>query len=387
MKRPMFFSACHDECTGAPAETTACPPNPFFEDDRFLGLASANRTRLIGVVSGSKSISFLRGAIVSTIPVPGLVFDDGSGTGQHVEPAPKMNLPALAAVSGVFTWRFLHVGTSANPSEWRQLQAPSSGSWTVSVSGGNFTLVDAGQIPGINAIGDSVSTITKGILVGLTGTTGNWTLTKFAISANRPVVGDTTGTPGFKQLADTDFLTHPLAKFTSTFQTRTFETLDASGNAIVGGLEQAVTTGSGITDAAIVAYSPAVKRLFKAPARVFSFTDNFTAPTPAVPTTSYATIAGGHAIAPSLAINYPNVRIDIGIRFSATSANTQCALFRDGTQIYQWPVFVGREPPAFVFFDTGVTLANHTYDLRLKQGTAPVNCSVVYSFIAITTVP
>lgn len=387
MKRPMFFFACPTECIGAPAPDGTCPPNPFFEDDRFLGLAAANRTRIIGVVSGAKSISFLRGALIATVPVPGFVFDDAAGPGQYVEPAPKLNLPALAAVAGVFSFRYLHVGTSATLSEWKQLMAPVSGEFILKVTGGNFTLVDAGQIPGLNDIGASLSTITKGTLLGLTVVSpGVYTLTKFDVSNNRPIVGDTSGTAGFKQLADADFLIHPKARFT-TFQCRTFETLDNAGSAIVGGIEQALTTGaSAVTDAIQMIYTPTLKRIMKAPARVFSFTENRTTTTTATPTSSYAPMPGGHGIAPALDINYPNVRIDVLVQFSNELANQTLALYKDGSLLYEWSYEKGCAQ-SLTYFDTGVTLASHTYDVRWKQGSAAVSSIIKYTSMAITTVP
>lgn len=381
----MFFFAC-SECSGAPVTTPPACGLTGIEDDRFLTLIPSPRLKLLGLVTGSKQLSLLKGAFLSTVPLAGFVFDDGTGQGQYVEPAPKITLPLLVGT----TFKQLIVGTGAAASEWKMLTAPTTGDYILKVTGGNWSLVDAGQIPGLSDIGASTTIAPKGVVVAIvqTSTSGPavYALQKLAIVNKRVLVGDTTGTAGYRVLLDTEALEHPIGKHTA-LQIRTLETLDNAGSPIVGGLEQALTSGaSAITDATALIYSPAVKRLFKAPPHLYNYAGVAAPSASGTPTTSYVVLPGGHAAGASLAFNYPNVRIDCFIRFSLATANVSFALFRDGTQVFEWPLKAGQSAN-LTYIDKGVTLGAHTYDIRYKQGTAAVACAIVFSSLTIQTLP
>lgn len=339
-------------------------------DDKYLTLIVAPKGQLLLVPKGSNTQAFL----TAGANVRGFVFFAAGEV--QVSEAPALTLPLLnPSVANVHPapsgWKYLMVGTG-DPADWRMIAAPTAGSWVLQSQNGSYVLVDATSVPGINAIGANGTTVAKGallMLVQLTSTT--YALQRLVVAHKRVIVGDidsTTGAAGYKPLPDADALTHPIAQFT-TLRCREFLGLDSNGNIITNGLEDATVTGAGaIGDGKSVFYSTAAKRFFFRPPQTFQYTQVTTPSASTPPPITYANLPSGHGAGLSLNYNYGNVRVDFQMNQAGAGA-AYLALFRDGTQINEFPRS-GSADYSFTYIDQGIALGPHTYDVRWRSGTS-----------------
>lgn len=339
---------------------------------------------MLVVVPGTTAQQFLKPANNGTINIPGFVFDKGDGLGVYCEPQPKITLPILnPAVSGnygnVATFQFLLTATGPADAPWTFVAAPSTGTFIVQAKNGTFSLVDAGQIPGIDQIGAAAGFAEKGsMLVTVRLVDGSYVVKKLKVIDRRVVVGnvDADGNAGYTPLSGTDYLEHPKAKL-GEFLSRTFVTLEADGTTpITNGLELAPAFGVGaIVDAFRVQYSPTAKRFFQAPPHTIA---SVVVPTNTGLVTvpgAYALIPAGHGAGVTHAYNYSNVRIDFSAGLANAAGDTlSFAIFRDGALLQEYDND-NNNTLTLSFIDTTVTAGSHTYDIRWKKtsGTDQVN--------------
>lgn len=347
--------------------------------------------KLIGVPSGSKCQAFLVPATVDSLPIRGFLFDDGSGLGSFITNQPQITLPLLnPAVSSAHpatgTWKYLIIGGGSDPSPWLMMAAPTAGSYIVQTENGVFKLVEAGSIPGLDAVGASAVFVPKAHVLGLVEVSpGEFAARKIAVQHQRVLVGDVDGggIAGYKALGVGEQLAHPIGNLNQFF-CRTFTTLDGSGNAIPDGLELAATFGVGaIGDLRRINYSPANKRFFLAPARTLTTLSVSSASASTSPPVSYDLMPGGHCAPAAVTLNSPNVRIEAQISFTATET-MGLGLFRDGVLIEERIVTVTNDPYVY-FIESAAPLGSHTYSIRWKRITGSTATIISRSVMSITT--
>jgi hypothetical protein len=329
-----------------------------------------------------------------TSTYPGFVFFELGEIA--VTKAPTLTLPIHNPVEGDVTpepepFDYLTIGIGADPTAWKHVAAPNEGVWTVGVEAGKFVFKAAGTIPGLNDIGASEDTVAGGGLLMIDehpDDSGEYRLVRLEVADNRVVAGYVvveTGESGYRPIPDDVYLEHPKAKFVELL-CRTFGSLDTSGNELSGGFEQASVTGAGaVTDGVALIYSPASKRLYKAPAHTRAFYEGLApmASAEAVPSTP-GVIPSGHGVGNSIAFRYPTVLIDFSIGYGAVE-NVILVLYKDGVQVKEFPT-ASTTFNSFSYIDT-VTLGNHTYDVRWKRPGAAVNAKVEFSRLLIATLP
>lgn len=393
-RRPMiFFSTGDCPCSTPPDGIAPCVETPATPrtvcNDKYLTLTTSPKGQVLIVPKEAKCQVYLSSTF------PGFLFFTAGEV--SVTKAPKLTLPLLnPAVDDAYpepaSFDYLAVADGADPASWYHLRAPSVGEWTVGVEGGKFLLKQAGTIPGLNDIGESEDTETLGgllLIVESPADSGEYVLTRLAVADKRVVVGFVdadTGASGFKTLPDADFLEHPKAAFT-TLRFYQLETLDSDGDVISGGMELAVVTGgSATTDGVRMIYSPAKKRLFKAPAHTIHSTK---VDTPMIsggvlPPVTFGTMPGGYGAGSSLVYNYPTVRIDFTITFSLVE-DVILGVFRDSVLVEEF-ASTSTSFVSLFCIDEDVPFGSHTYDVRWRKLSGTGNARAEHSNMLITTI-
>lgn len=353
------------------------------DSDAYLTLTVIPKGRLLVVSPGTTAQQFMKPAMVGETAVPGFVFDKGDGLGAYCEPQPKITLPTLnPPVSGVFpptgNWQYILTATGSADAPWTFIAAPSTGTFIVQAKNGTFSLVDAGQIPGIDQIGAAAGFALKGSLLCTVLVGSAYVVQKLKVVDRRVVVGnvDVDGNAGYTPLSGGDYLEHPKAKL-GEFLSRTFVTLEADNDTpITNGLELALAFGVGaIVDGFRVQYSPTAKRFFQAPAHTIA---SVVVPTNTglvtVPS-AYALIPGGHGAGVTHSYNYGNVRLDFSAGLANAAGDTlSFGIYRDGALLQEYDND-NNNTLTVSYIDTTVTPGSHTYDIRWKRtsGTDQVN--------------
>lgn len=384
-----FFSTGDCGCSQTGNDTPVfAPTGAKLCDDRYHTLVTSAIGQMMVVAKGSNCQSFLRNAVVPR----GFVFYEGEEV--KILGAPILTLPVLnPAVSGSHPvppsgFKFLLAGTG-EPAEWRHVAAPTAGTWVLQSINGTFVLVDAGSIPGINQVGLSSATTPKGGMMMIVETapgSNMFALRRLQVQHERVVVGDIDelGVAGYKPLSPSAPLKHDIGQFKET-RFRTLVGLTSEGAPIAGGLEQAVVTGAdSITDGVRMVYSPAQKRLFRAPAPTYAFTQVTTASASTLPAIDFTAMPAGHGAGQSLNYSYPTVRIDFNITFTAAE-NFVLGLYRDGILLQQFPNTATLDGFGFFFVDTSNPLGAHVYDVRWKKTSGTTGAVISRSSMLITT--
>lgn len=356
-------------------------------DNRYFAFTTATKGQALIVPKGSNAQAFLKGSANQR----GFVFFENDEI--QIDSDPTLTLPLHnPAVSGNYpqpaAFKYLTIAHGADPAEWRHVAAPSAGSWVLQCISGQWVLVDAGQIPGINQVGISSATLAKGNLLALEEVTpGVFTVKKLQVQHGRVLVGHVdsgTGIVGYKALGLSEGLVHPIGKF-ADLRFTTLTSCDGAGAEIAGGLEQAVTTGIGaVTDGIRMIYSPSLKRLFKAPAQTFVPLAVFTPGASTVPPAAYEALPGGHGAGSSQTYNFGTVRVDFTMGTTADE-RYQIGLFRDGVLIAEFDNTAVVDTYGFFYIDTGVTPGAHTYDIRWKKTTGSNAAVIRYSIFQVST--
>lgn len=394
MKLPSFFFSqgdCGCSTSSRQYDRPVCPPTGArVTDDRYFSLALASRGQALVVPKGSNSQTFLTGDFSGFV-----FFGDGEVS---VKKDVQLTLTLLnPSVSGNYPvpggFKYI-TGATGDPAEWRHIAAPSTGRWIMQSVNGQWVLTDAGSIPGIQDIGNSGLTVTQGSVMMLVNSGTDeapiWVVRRLAVADKRVIVGQIDGDTGeatFHTLPVGTYLEHPKAKLTE-FLCRTFATLDADGNAISGGIEQAVVTGAGsISDPTKMVYSPATKRIYQAPPGTLAVTnvpDNGTSTTI---TTSYVALPSGHGAGISKQYNYPTVRVDFfGTMNSGTASSVIVfGVFRDGT-LLQEIVNDDQRKIAFCFVDQACPYGIHSYEIRWKKTSGTPVVIISNSYLTVQTI-
>lgn len=401
----MFFFTASADCGCGPSgiqyggAQNGCAPSFFppngaiIADNRYFSLLTAPQGQLLLVPKGSNTQAFLKGAA----GFRGFVFYAGEEVA--LVNAPMLTLPLVnPAVSGAFpatgaTFPYIMVGTG-DPAAWQMVHAPTAGSWMIQANGGVFSLVDAGTIPGMDTIGGSPSTVLKGgltMIVENPAGSGHYTLKRMAVVAGHTIVGDVDefGVQGFKVLGDTQPLKHPISEF-QELRFNHLVALDDTGT-VLSELPLASMFGVGsIADPTRLVYSPANKKIYKAPATTVVVTNvptNLAAAGGNI-TASYANIPGGHGAGISGVFNFRTVRVDFNAAMtSGAASNTQSfGVFRDGILLQEFDNDIATQV-SLVYIDQACPFGSHTYDVRWKRVTGTANVGMRYSYLTVATVP
>jgi hypothetical protein len=350
-----------------------CPENRLICDDRLVGLVTIPRLQILGVRPGGNCMANL-------VTQRGFVFDDGSGAGQYIEPAPGLNLPIINPLASwaypvpAAGFQFLLIGTSDNPSLWKFVAAPTGGSYFLSSQNGQMNFVNASVQPVVQSVCGSVSSSALVAVVGCvpTGTfdtNGNpiYGLNKLTLRDNRPVVGrlDTDGITKLTTPSDTTPFYHPIIQADKIILTG-----NNSGGLNIVILPTFTTTGMGsVTDASPIYYSPTTGLIYSSAGtgsqiialnQVLS-TDQ-SAPTVATWTVINAFNFGTQTV------NYPNLSVGWNLCFNGSPVFL-IAVFIDGIQNLTWSLSRPSQPSprcAGTGIITGIALGNHTIDFRIN---------------------
>lgn len=391
MKRPMMFFTSGD-CPCTPSPLHCDPPcTPFvgvtLSDDRYYGLATSAEGQLLLVPKGSNSQHFLKG---SAGLVGFVIYEDEV---VRIKVNPSINLPFMnPAVSGSYplpgAFPFIVVG-SGNPMQWRQLAAPSTGTYILESVNGSWVLAPGGTIPGLNTIGASPETVLKGgvmMIIEDPDNAGTYLVRRLAVIDKRVIVGNVdadTGEQTYGPLSSVVALTHPMGNFPKLYF-RTFESLDADGNLISGGLEQAVVTGFGaVTDGIRMWYSPTTRRIYRAPAATHTFSSIGSSAT-ATPPVSYTAPPGGHGAGSSAVYNYPDVRIDATFMFTADESFTM-GLYRDDVLLHEFVNNATIDTFTIFYVDSACPPGSHTYSCKWKKNSGTNAVTIRQSLIMTMT--
>lgn len=396
IKRPSFFFSQGDcGCNGVGMQLqtamAVCPPTGArVTDDRYLTLVGSSHGKALVVPNGSNSQTFL------TSDFAGFAFyRDGEIT---VVKDPQLTMTLLnPAVSGSYPipsgFKYL-AGATGDPAEWRHIAAPTAGRWIMQSVNGQWVLTDAGSLPGLQDIGNNGTTAVQGgvMLLVNSGTDDDpvWVIRRLAVVDKRVIVGqidEDTGAGSYRALPGGTFLEHPKARFT-TLQSRTYATLDADGDPITDGIEQAVVTGAGaITDPTRVVYSPTTLRFYKEPVRTVATTNVPTNGTSTVPPTSYALMPSGHGAGQNLQYNYAKVMVAFTATMSsgATSDVIQFGVFRDGVLLQEFENDDQRKV-TIIYVDLACPYGPHTYDIRWKKSSGSTAVIISNSYLTVQTI-
>lgn len=389
MRRPMIFHTAPGDCGCAPFPVTfpsgePCAPagcDPFL-NDKYLTLTEGPLLKMLGVASEGKTLQFLSSPNVMSDAI--LVMKP---TGeQKATNSPKIPLTIKNPLdTGAYppTGSFSFIMVAESDNSWKFLHAPTTGIYALQTTGGNFVLVDASSIPGINAIG-AAAFVPKANVLGLVAVSpGVYQAKKIDVVHQRALVGDIDidGVKGYQSLPDGIPLFHPLGKFTD-LKFRGFSGLDSSGDPISGGFAQGIAYGTGaLTDGVLLMYYPGTKLLKLAPARTciadFDASDGTSTAAPA----SFSMMPGGRCVLPSTPFNYPTVRLWAHLEFVANEG-IEIAFFRDGVLISNQGNRNNLEMSA-VFIDTNVPAGAHVYDMRWKRNAGVVSPSATFRYSAL----
>ena len=372
--------------TAQTGNSTPCavPAGALICDDKYRTLTESDEVQLLGVRAGSNCQAFLKGSASQV----GFAFYRGGGF--RVDSAPQMTLPLLnPPTSGVYPnpggFKYMTAAVG-DPGDWRHFAAPSAGTWILYVKNGQWQLLDAGAIPGIQEVGAGGTTPKGQLLTLVQQVDGSWLAKKLEVVQSRVVVGDIdgSGVGGYKPLAPSAALVHPIGKF-QEMRLFALQMLDSSGTEVAGGMKQAVVTGAGaVTDGVRMIYTPTTKELMKAPPATIAFTKVTTLSASTNPPASYAAMPGGHGAGASRTYNYDTVRIDFEMRTNAAEIFS-LGLFKDGTMIQEFAYTAAVSAQSFFYTDTAVVLGNHTYEVRWqKVGGGSGLVAINYSGLMVT---
>jgi hypothetical protein len=376
MKIPTRFWT-HDDCGCSPSygvsHPVVAPTGARVCDDKYFGLMSSTDGQLLVIPPGSNCQAYLKGAD----GIRGFItYENGT---VRIDAAPRINMPVInPPVSGntpaTGGFKYLLVGSGADPTNWQMLSAPTDGEFQVIAKGGAFGFVDAGQIPGINTVGASAANTTKGnLLVVVESAPDEFTVRKLSVIHGRLIVGDvdSEGVAGYKVLPSTDFLEHPKARFEEV-HAQQFVQLDDDNNPIIGGIPELPVEGVGaITDAVLAVYSPTQKLFYRAPdrtkERVASSADV------QVPDNGAWQAMNGHCTIDDVQFNYPDFMVSATVRSSidnnsgnAADYNMDFGLFIDGALDYTW-LIKGAKDNSMHRMVKGLAIGNHTVEIRVRK--------------------
>lgn len=391
----VFFNRGDCGCDGSTLSLQAgraiCPPTGArVTDDRYFTLVTAAAGQLIVVPKGSNSQCFLTGALA------GFVY----WANGEVRVLSEIDLTLTLLnpkVDGAYPvpadFKYLFAGTG-DPTGWRHFAAPTAGRYLLASVNGAWTLQEAGQIPGIQDVGEIGATVTKGSLIMLVNIgeedSPEYALRRLAVADKRVVVGfvdEDSGEQTFRTLLTSQYLEHPKAKFTE-LNFRTIGSLDADGNIISGGFDQALAYGgSAVTDGVRLIFSPTSNRLYKAPPHTIVVTNVPTNAGVATVPTSYGVMPGGHGVGSSGNFNYTTVRIDFNAGLTAGAAsNTQSfGVFRDGTLLQEFDNDLGTYVN-LTYIDQSCPPGPHTYDIRWKRTSGSTTVGIRNSYLTVSTI-
>lgn len=374
IKAPMMFFSCGDCSGSAPAGALICNPD-------YNGLDSITRVRLIGVPLGASCQQFLKRAGLDNQGGIGFVFMGADGQA-YVEQAPQLTLPYInPAVSGVFppdgSFLSLIVGTGSDPLAWRMLHAPSSGEKVLTAKDGVFLLKDPSSATGQTAVCYQDGSVAMGNIVVCvkTGVDGDgfptYQLSKLTVVHKRLVEGyvdPDTGAVGYRSVPADKEVEHPFAKF-GLIREASFIQYDlGTGADEAGGMAPQPQTGGGaITDAQVVVYSPTTHKFYRLPART---KESLTVNTDVVVADNGSFVSmGGHCLWNNLQFNFPDFLFTCSVRMRSDGTdynNIHFGLFVDGVLVNDWDL-KNDASVALSYIHKGLTIGQHTVDLRYKQ--------------------
>lgn len=351
-------------------------------DNRYLGLQSLTRVRLLGVPLGGNCQQYLKAA---TEGGRGFAFMGTDGQ-IYVEDRPALTLPYLnPAVSGVFppdgNFAALMIANGADPMQWLFLRAPTTGSKVLAAENGVFLLKDPASSSGSTAVCYQDGNVASGNIVVCvkTGVDGNgfptYGLSKLTVLHKHPVEGyidPGTGIAGYRAIPSDQALTHPLAKIDTMRHSKFFQFDIATGNDEAGGMAPQPQTGGGaINDAELCVYSPSSNKFYRLPARTKE-TLTVTTDVVVADNGSYGSM-GGHCLWNNLQFNFPDYLFTATVRIRAGGGGPSydtvlLGLFIDGTIVNEWDTKNGQDI-ALSYVGKGLTVGQHTVELKFKQNT------------------
>jgi hypothetical protein len=375
-----IFHACGECGGGAPSGALICNPD-------YYSMGSLTRVRLIGVGLGADCQQFLKRAALEVQGGIGFVFMGNDGQA-FTSQAPELSLPFLnPAVSSVFpdtgSWKSLIVGVGSEPQAWRMMMAPSSGEKVVTTKDGLFMLSDPASSSGSTAVCYQDGNVGLGniIVCVKTGVDENsfpvYGLSKLTVLHKHPVEGfidPDTGLGGFRAIPSDKEITHPFARF-DLMRHASFNQYDAVTQVDdAGGMAPQPQTGGGaVTDAELVVYSPTTHKFYRLPERT---KETLTVGTDVVVADSGAYVSmGGHCLWNNLQFNFPDYLFTCSVRINAGGGtpsydHVTFGLFVDGVMVNEWDT-KNSQNVALSYVGTGLTVGQHTVELKFKQTTDP----------------
>lgn len=401
MKPLRVFRATGDcGCSGGSVSTSqtltpSAPGSALICDDKYLLLGKATAIRMLGTTLDGACQVYLKAVTQGDI---GFVFMAPDGA-VHVDRLPHLWLPPLNPASGgIFpatgSFQYLQVADGVGDPEWRFIAAPSVGRYTVVSEDGMFSLVDASAGESPVSVCESEETAAFGNIVCCVQTEdldelGDpiFILRKLTPSHEHPLIGfiDEDGNPGFRCIADGETLHHPLAAF-NDLKAGKYQQINPANGALLGnGLELQDATDTDYTTE-IAGYSGENKKFYRMPART---KENVTIDADvAVADNGTFVSMGTHAKFTALLFNYPDAYFSTVIRLANDADNYAAinyGLYVDGVQVHVWDV-KGSKDVNLSHIIKGMTIGNHTIEVKFQQTAAAGASTIKYSDTQIFTV-